>query len=381
MNSLCFSSAFAPPWRRGGIVALLLLALAGCSHRAPEPVAPITEATWQQVDADIGAASLSATSQARAYAEDAMQRWMDLVYQRTDSQFIPWFSSYWTQQWLSMKVAWYKMGSKGDLDPTVDRLAAYLQEQYRKQVLLPVAKEIDPDAVMQQASLHYVKLLTQALKEIPQRHGVPQQAFDEHLMGIPAITLGPPASRNASLYDVANAKDVGKLPAFAALMQEIRSAAGKAGAGTKVSGVSPVAQRTSAKLVHELKNRSIAGVVASAAGKVAGSVISVAFTLFSVASNDHDRPDVETQLRKEINAAFDEQWLALMHDPQGGVMAGVDHLGGQVQNSLTGHLSQPGEDDDQSDTQSFGASQDAPIDANGGFRVLRQGQGYAAPEP
>ena len=161
-------------------------------------------------------------------------------------------------------------------------------------------------------------------------------------------------------------------------MQEIRKASGKAGAGTKVSGVSPVAQRTSAKLVNDLRNRSIAGVVASAAGKVAGSIISVAFTLFSLSSNDHDRPEVETQLRKEINAAFDEQWLALMHDREGGVMAGVDYLGGRVQQSLTGQLAQPvEEEEDTQEVQSFGAAPPPPIDANGGFRVLRQGQGAA----
>jgi len=378
MNSLCFSSAIWSPWRRGGVIALVLLALAGCSHRQPEPVVPVSQSTWQQVDADIGAASLSATSQARTYAEGAMQHWMDLVYQRTDSKFIPWFSSYWTQQWLSMKVAWYKMGSEGNLDPTVDRLAVYLQEEYHQQVLVPVAKELDPDSIMETAARRYVGALVEGLAAIPQRHGVPQKAFDEHLMGIPAISLGPPSSRDASLYDVVHAKDVGKLPAFAALMQEVRAAAGKAGAGTRVSGVSPVAQRTSAKLVSDLKDRSIAGVVASAAGKVAGSIISVAFTLFSLHSNDHDRPAVESQLRKEINAAFDEQWLALMRDPQGGVMAGADYLGGRVQQSLTGKLSQPEEEPSGSEeVQSFGAAQPPPIDAGGGTRVLRQGQGYA----
>lgn len=378
MNSLCFCSAIGAPWRRCGVLMLLLLALAGCSHRPPEPVGPVSEATWRQVDADIGAASLNATAQARAYAEGAMEHWMDLVYQRTDSKFIPWFSSYWTQQWLSMKVAWYKMGSQGNLDPTVDRLAAYLQEEYHEQVLVPVARELDPDSIMETAARRYIGALVEALGAIPQRRGVPQKAFDEHLRGIPAISLGPPSSRDASLYDVVRAKDVGELPAFAALMQEIRKAAGKAGAGTKVSGVSPVAQRTSAKLVNELRNRSIAGVVASAAGKVAGSIISVAFTLFSLSSNDHDRPEVESQLRKEINEAFDEQWLALMHDPQGGVMAGVDYLGGRVQQSLTGQLAQPVEDEQGTEgVQSFGATPPPPINASGGIRVLRQGQGSA----
>ena len=79
MNSLCSPSATASPWRRGGVIALLLLVLGGCAHHPAQPAAPLTEATWHQVDADIGAASLAATSQARAYAEEAMQQWMDLV--------------------------------------------------------------------------------------------------------------------------------------------------------------------------------------------------------------------------------------------------------------------------------------------------------------
>jgi len=126
-----------------------------------------------------------------------------------------------------------------------------------------------------------------------------------------------------------------------------------------------------------LRNRSIAGVVASAAGKVAGSVISVAFTLFSMAGNDHERPEVETQLRKEINAAFDEQWLALMRDPEGGVMAGVDHLGARVQQSLTGRLAQPQDEPEEDEVRTFGAGEAEPVSASGGFRVLRQGQGSA----
>jgi hypothetical protein len=40
-----------------------------------------------------------------------MERWKLLVRERAEADFIPWFSSYWTQQWLTAKVAWYKLGS------------------------------------------------------------------------------------------------------------------------------------------------------------------------------------------------------------------------------------------------------------------------------
>ena len=88
------------------------------------------------------------------------------------------------------------------------------------------------------------------------------------------------------------------------------------------------------------------------------------------ASQGKDRPVLVVGMRGK-------QWLALMHDRQGGVMAGVDYLGGRVQQSLTGQLSQPEEDEEATDVQSFGAAPAPPIDAGGGVRVLRQGQGYA----
>ncbi|MFD1691034.1 hypothetical protein ACFSHR_04295 [Azotobacter chroococcum] len=152
----------------------------------------VSESTWRKVDSDIVAASKEATRQTTNYARDVMLEWMGLVYQRTDTNFIPWFSGYWTQQWLTMKVGWYRLNAGKEQDPAVDRLAIYLQEQYHGRVLEPVARQIDPDRVMEKAMKFYVWLLGELLRKIPQRYGVPQDQFERRLKGIPAIALGPP---------------------------------------------------------------------------------------------------------------------------------------------------------------------------------------------
>jgi hypothetical protein len=111
-------------------------------QRAPDPRPPvyIPESTWQQVDRDIVAASTAARRPAGNYARGSMKAWLASVRQRTEADFIPWYTGYWTQQWLAIKVAWYKMSAGQEEDPAVERLAAYLQEQYQEQVLGPVAR-------------------------------------------------------------------------------------------------------------------------------------------------------------------------------------------------------------------------------------------------
>ena len=139
------------------LIIALLAGIPGCASKAPTPEtqAPVVipESTWQQVDWEIVSASQAVTESVKDYARRSMKAWRDRVYQQTEADFIPWFTSYWTQQWLTIKVAWYKMNAGNDTEPGEKRLAAYLQEQYHERVLLPVAKEIDPDAVIDRKSV------------------------------------------------------------------------------------------------------------------------------------------------------------------------------------------------------------------------------------
>ena len=326
------------------LIVALLVVLAGCAipQRAPEVVAPVVipESTWLQVDQDIIAASKDATEQVKVYARGSMDHWRVRVYQQTEENFIPWFSSYWTQELLSMRVTWYTVSS-GEKDPSAKRLGLYLQEQYHNRVLNPVAVEVDPDTVMGQSIEFYIQLLGTQLQKIAQRYGVPQDQLNRRLNDIPAIALAPPPDHNASLYQMIHADPLAKLPAYVALTDRIHTAGGGTGVESSDTAVLSMAMKTNEKLEAQLATRGIASVASAATGKVAGMMISMGMAGFRAAAHESARLEMEAQLRKNLGTAFDEAWLKLVKNPTFGVMAGVNYLSGQIEESLAKSVTLP----------------------------------------
>ena len=270
-----------------------------------------------------------------------MESWRDRVHQRTDADFIPWFTGYWTQQWLAVKAAWYKLSSGEGMDPAVRQLATYLQDQYNKRVLDPVAKEVDPDVVRVSATTLYIRLLDEQVQGIPRRYGIPPDQFDQRLRNIPAIALAPPATQSASLYQIVHADPIAGLPAFAALIDQVRKDAGGPGAAPSDVRISPAAKRVSEKLVAKLAISGGASAAAAAVGGVAGMVISLGAAGFGVIAHENERSEMEAQLREDLNAAEDDMWFSLMEDPGTGVMAGVNHIAEQIEGRVAKVLAQP----------------------------------------
>lgn len=318
------------------LLLALLLALAGCSSRSKEPELPpvqLSPAAWAQIDREIIEASLAATSSASDYARRSMRVWKDRVQQYTESDFIPWFTGYWTQQWLTMKVAWYKINSNDGQEPPEQRLALYLQEQYHQRVLDQVAKEIDPEGIRDRAMELYIQLLGQQLQQISQRYRAQPEQFNLRLTRIRAINLGPPASLNASLYQLLYSKSLVEQPAYAALVSRMHSAV-RAGTQRSDVGLSSVAQQASEKLGATLAPRGIASAVASAVGRVAGTLISVAATGYGIMTHNQQQPAMIEQLRVILNVALSEEWRELMENRKTGAMAGVYYLSGEVESGL-----------------------------------------------
>ncbi len=323
---------------RALLVAALFL-LAGCATSARAPVsAPkavfVSPATWQQIDREIVSASQQATEQVKLFARGSMEHWRIRVYEQTEENFIPWFSSYWTQEWLSMKVSWYTVSAGGEQDASAKRLAAYLLEQYQKKVLAPVAVEVDPDAILGQATGFYAQLMAQQMPLIAQRHGVPVAQLNGRLQKIPAIALGPPPARDASLYQVISSEPLNTLPAYAALIDKIHTDGGAKGIASTDAGMAPVAKRASQRMEAEMAPRGAASAVAAAAGKLAGGLISVGVAGIRAIIQANDRPDSEALIRNSLGSTFDKAWLKLVQNPTTGVMAGTLHMAGQVERNL-----------------------------------------------
>ncbi|MDR6913239.1 hypothetical protein J2X66_000086 [Pseudomonas sp. 3296] len=343
------------------LIVAVLVVLAGCAMpvRAPvvERVVVVSDSTWHQVDREIVEASQSATEQTRIYSRGAMDYWRTRVYQLTEENFIPWFSSYWTQEWLSMKVSWYTISAKGEQDASAKRLAEYLLEQYQQRVLAPVAVEIDPDAILGQATAFYVDILQEELQKISQRHGIPIAQLNGRIQKIPAIALGPPPARNASLYQVVRTEPLSSLPAYAALIDKIHKAGGDKGVGSTDTAMAPVAKRASQRMEAEMAPRGAASAVAAAAGKLAGGLITVGVAGIRALIQAADRPDSEALIRSSLGNTFDKAWLKLVQNPTTGVMAGTLYMAGQIEGNLAAtaappSVGSPGGEVDWSPTQS-----------------------------
>jgi len=74
--------------------------------------------------------------------------------------------------------------------------------------------------------------------------------------------------------------------------------------------------------------------VASAVGKVAGAMISIAAAGYGMMTHDREHPEMVEQLRVILNVALNQEWQELMENRQSGAMAGVYYLSGQVEDSL-----------------------------------------------
>ena len=330
---------------------VLMIVLAGCAmpdrlpdhapESAPKVFVQVPEWTWLQVDSDIGAASLAASGQARGFARVQMEAWKKLVASKAETDFTPWFSNYWTQQWLTARAAWYKLNLPDDEELVVTRLAAYLQTQYRERVLAPVAKEIDPAAVRAQATEYYIQRLRVALQPIPLLHGVPPDQFDRRLREIPAIELAPPPAHNASLYQIVHAEPLDSLPAYLALLAQARKAAGGAGAGLSETAISPVARRVSEKLLERLAISGGSSAISALVGGVAASVISLGAASVGVILYESTREATDSVLRESLAAGTDEIWHSLMEDPASSVMAGIDYLSDQIEKCCPRTFAQP----------------------------------------
>src|SRR5512139_2140200 len=125
------------------LIVASMVAVVGCAAPGrplpPSPPAAVSETDWQQVDRDLSAASLDAKKPAMNYARGQMEKWRSLVQKRTEADFIPWFTDYWTQKWLAVKLAWYRLSAEKGTEPSV-KLATYLQQQFHSRVLAPVTK-------------------------------------------------------------------------------------------------------------------------------------------------------------------------------------------------------------------------------------------------
>lgn len=322
-------------------LAATSLVVAGCASAPPvqqaNSVAPnvyIGPETWRLVDSDIRTASQTAKALAASYARSAVNHWMDLVRQRTDEDFIPWYTSFGTQQWLSIKVGWYEMSEPEEQATAARRLAEYLQKEYYERVLEPISQQVDPQLIMERTAALYVGSLHDELGDVPGRYALPADAFRDRLKSIRAIDIATAPRQRASLYQIVEAEDLTDVPAYSALLAQVRPDNERIGSELSTNRFYPVAKSSADKLVDRLAIRGGASVAGLAVGGAAGILIAAGVSGWQAMEHEKERPEMEADLRANLSAALDGIQRYLTTDPNGGVAAPVNHMSSQIENGL-----------------------------------------------
>lgn len=324
-----------------GLLIVLAAGPGGCSLAPPQAVVPpppddhVLPGTWRSIDERILTASVCARHESEAYARVVMEEWQWRVRQLTDEVFIPWYSSYWTQQWIATRVAWYKLlYTQGEATPE-ERLVGYLQEQFYEQVLEPVSSFVDPQAVMEDAAAGYLQELKGRLVQLPLEFNVPAAAFNQHLKSIPAIVVQADPLQDASLYEVLQAADLSDLPAYERLLAQIAAIDDPASPMPAPDRLHSVARRVVTRLVDSMALRGGTTTASTLVGGFWGVVISAGSAAWAVTEHEHDKPAMEAQLRESLDAALDLIWHDLVEDQRGGITALLHHMSTRIEQAVS----------------------------------------------
>ena len=321
------------------ILATILIVLAACTSRAPvpvpaEPIPPIPANTWREIKEAVWTASTLAQREAETSARDAMRAWMSRVREETEQEFVPWYISYWTQQWIGFKAGWYEM-NKEDGDPPVEEyLTTYLLERYHELVLEPAGKEGHPQMITEQTAALFVRLLSEQLQCLPKTYRVSRRALDRDLRQIPLISPQESQTDSISLSQLLVHRDLAGAPGYDALVTRTGSVGERENPALDNTRLRAVIDDTVARLLAELPVRAGGNAVGLTLGEALGLFVGAGITVWSAISHEESKPEMELQLREALREGLDQMWQVLMEDPELGVVYPVRHMKGQIDTGL-----------------------------------------------
>jgi hypothetical protein len=192
---------------------------------------------------------------------------------------------------------------------------------------------------MEDTTDNYLQLLNDRLDPLPSAHGIPVDAFNQHLGTIPGIVVSAAPRQDASLHEILQAVELSDLPAYEALLMQIAAVNDTPDQTPAPDRLHAVARRAVSKLVDTLALRGGATAASTILGGFWGLLISMGSATWSALEHEHDKPALEAQLEDNLDAALEVMWQDLGEDKHGGVTAVVQHMSDQIETALI-HLQQ-----------------------------------------
>jgi hypothetical protein len=292
------------------------------------------------VEREIVLASLTGRGEATGYARQAVAAWLDRVRQHSEQEFIPWYTSYWTQEWLMLKLALHGHDGADQQSAASRELAKYLQAKFASQVLEPASEPTGPGGILRQATAIYLRALRTAVAQAGQRHRLPARALRAWLEQVPAIAPAASGLRGVSLGELLAAEPTLQVAAYDGLLQRI--AGGGAAFDRRMTDAEllPAACAVADAFVERIAARG-GSAAATVIGGPVGAVISLGLGGWSYAQHEQDRPQLEAKLREQLLGVRGRWYRELLQEPEAGVLGAVQHIHGQIVAALRGGPAEP----------------------------------------
>jgi len=256
------------------------------------------------------------------------------VRDKTDSEFIPWYTGYWAQQWIGLKAGWYEM-NREEGEPTIaDYLVKYIQERYYELVLQPAGVPLDPRLIAEHTAEQYVQMLSEQLQGIPKMYSVSPLSLQQKLELISLIKLHDTKPQGVSLSLLLERTNLTGVEAYDTLLAQAGVSSIQGNSAPDKAPLQIVVEDTVARLVADLPLRAGGGAAALLAGETLGLFISAGVVAWSMNSYEQEKPEIESQLRSALDSGLDQMWERLMKEPKSGVLYPVNHMRRQIEASL-----------------------------------------------
>ena len=256
------------------------------------------------------------------------------VREKTDSEFIPWYTGYWAQQWIGLKAGWYELNREEGEPPVADYLVKYIQERYYELVLEPAGVPLDPRLIAVHTAEQYVRMLSEQLQYLPKTHSVSLRSLQQKLELITLIKLHDTRPKRVSLSLLLERTNLTGVEAYDTLLAQTGFSSIQGNAAPDKEPLQVVVEDTVARLVADLPVRAGGSAAALLAGEALGLFISAGVVAWSMNSHEQEKPEIESRLRSALDIGLDQMWDRLMKDPGVGVLFPVNHMRRQIETSL-----------------------------------------------
>ncbi|WP_028582357.1 hypothetical protein [Desulfogranum japonicum] len=321
------------------IIVLLVLAALGRffvaqniedSRHAVVREKPVVEPIpWNEVDRAVAEALADARQHAELFAGDQLDRWLELLMKRVDTDFLEWYFSYWTQQVLGMKA----LGQSGmhyvfENQPTAaEKMTQDIQEEFSQRVLRPQQAELELERIVRETVKQYVARLRQQIEIVPDTFSIPRAEWDRYMNGLVLTVSNTDADRTIPLsLKTVVASGSGGVVVLTSKMKALV---------TKVS--TKVMAKSAGKAASQMAVKTGGKVVAKAGGKFLGIIVGVAVISWDVWDHNTTKRENWPVLRQSLFEYFISLKEIFLNDPEAGMMATFNDLEKQVLNALQTH--------------------------------------------